>query len=46
MKGDFGLKSFANLTGFAPIIPGPVGMAASAAFAAALAAAGDKKFSL
>jgi len=38
LTGNFGLKSFANLAGWASVIPGPAGM-----IAAAYTAAGDRK---
>jgi len=46
LTGDFGLKSFANLAGWASVIPGPVGMVAAGVSVVAYAAAGDKKDAL
>jgi len=43
LSGEFGWKSFANITSVASIVPGPIGMASSAVSAAAYAAAGDRK---
>lgn len=43
LDGNWGLKDFANIASIGSIIPGPIGMACSAASAVAYAAAGDKK---
>ncbi len=43
LDGNFGWKSFANITSVGSIIPGPIGMASAAVSAAAYAKAGDKK---
>jgi RHS repeat-associated protein len=43
LTGNFGMKSFASMASWGSVLPGPIGMAASAVSAVAYAAAGDKK---